>query len=246
MAGWPIDGASVSLLANAGSLGATTDAAGNFSAIFSPLPGEAGRYEIFATHPGVSVVPVQDTFALLGFRATPSTVSFTVIEGSSRPGEVLLENLSDVPLTGMAVEIVSKPPDLGVTASVILASTTSVSALLVGLERLRVPRSLVAICGFMIRYADVISGEMHRMKVARQSRGYDPRWFWQNRALAASAGSLFIRSYERGERVYLAMASRGFTGHMPQTVADESSGWGAALVPPLSAAVIATVAWALR
>ena len=64
----------------------------------------------------------------------------------------------------------------------------------------------------MVRYGDVITGEMRRMKIARESRGYDPRWIWQAKAVARSAGALFVRSYERGERVYLAMASRGYAG----------------------------------
>ncbi len=33
--------------------------------------------------------------------------------------------------------------------------------------------------------------------------------------MARSVGTLFIRSYERGERVHLAMVSRGWTGEMP-------------------------------
>ncbi len=48
-----------------------------------------------------------------------------------------------------------------------------------------------------------------------RSRGYDPCWIWQGRALATSAGALFIRSYERGERVYQAMVARGYEGQMP-------------------------------
>ena len=91
------------------------------------------------------------------------------------------------------------------------------SELLVGLERLRVPRVFVAITGSMMRYAEVITGEMRRMKIARQSRGYEPRWMWQSKAVASSAGALFVRSYERGERVHLAMLARGFTGTMPPT-----------------------------
>ena len=63
-----------------------------------------------------------------------------------------------------------------------------------GLERLRVPRVLVAISGFMVRYADVVTGEMRRMRVARSPAGYDGRWIWQARAVAASAGALFVRS----------------------------------------------------
>ncbi|MDI6911593.1 cobalt ECF transporter T component CbiQ [Nocardioides sp.] len=104
---------------------------------------------------------------------------------------------------------------LGVLASLTLAATTEPQDLLVGLERLRVPQQLVQIMAFMVRYLDVVGGEMQRMRVARESRGFsarDPR-HWP--VLARSAGALFIRSYERGERVHLAMLSRGYTGRMP-------------------------------
>jgi cobalt/nickel transport system permease protein len=105
---------------------------------------------------------------------------------------------------------------IGVLASLTLAATTEPQELLVGLERLRLPNQLVQIMGFMVRYLDVVTGEMQRMKVARESRGFtarDPR-HWP--VLARSAGALFIRSYERGERVHLAMLSRGYTGKMPR------------------------------
>ena len=61
---------------------------------------------------------------------------------------------------------------LGVLASLTLAATTEPRHLLVGLERLRVPHLLVQIMGFMIRYLDVVTDEMGRMKVARESRGF--------------------------------------------------------------------------
>ena len=104
---------------------------------------------------------------------------------------------------------------LGVAASIVLASTTSTTELLRGLERLRVPALFVAICGFMIRYTDVLLDELRRMRIARMSRGHDPRWLWQTRAIAATAGTLFVRSFERGERVHVAMLSRGYQGRMP-------------------------------
>ena len=53
------------------------------------------------------------------------------------------------------------------------------------------------------------------MRMAMLSRGHNPRWIWQLKAYTASAGALFIRSYERGERVYYAMTARGFTGRVP-------------------------------
>lgn len=132
---------------------------------------------------------------------------------------------------------------LGVAVVAILSATTAVPELLAGLERLRVPRRLVAITGFMVRYGDVLAGELHRMRIARMSRGHDPRWLWQARAVAASVGTLFVRSYERGERVYLAMESRGFTGTMPVRAATaNASDWVRCLALPAVAAVVAVTA----
>jgi cobalt/nickel transport system permease protein len=105
---------------------------------------------------------------------------------------------------------------LGVLASLTLAATTEPQELLLGLERLRLPQQLVQIMSFMVRYLDVVTGEMQRMKVARESRGFTARNPRQWPVLARSAGALFIRSYERGERVHLAMLSRGYTGRMPR------------------------------
>ena len=104
---------------------------------------------------------------------------------------------------------------LGVLASLTLAATTEPQDLLAGLERLRMPNQLVQIMAFMVRYLDVVTGEMQRMKVARESRGFTARNPRHWPILARSAGALFIRSYERGERVHLAMLSRGYDGRMP-------------------------------
>jgi cobalt/nickel transport system permease protein len=86
------------------------------------------------------------------------------------------------------------------------------------------------------------------MRIARESLGYDPRWLWQARALASSAGTLFLRSYERGERVYLAMVSRGYTGAMPALdgQAAPRREWLTALVLPMAAAAIASASWVVR
>jgi cobalt/nickel transport system permease protein len=104
---------------------------------------------------------------------------------------------------------------LGVLASLTLAATTEPDDLLRGLQRLRLPDLLVQIMGFMIRYLDVVTGELRRMLTAMRSRGCDPRSPRHWPALAKALGALFVRSYERGERVHLAMLSRGYTGRLP-------------------------------
>lgn len=131
---------------------------------------------------------------------------------------------------------------LGATASIVLAGTTEQSRILTGLERLRVPVVLTTIAAFMLRYLEVIAAELRRMRTAMTARGYDPRWLWQAKPIASGAGALFVRSYERGERVHAAMVSRGFTGAMPALDTARATGreWAtAALVPAAALAVAA-------
>ncbi len=167
---------------------------------------------------------------------------FLPVVGTGPRVEVLGWSLSE-PGLWAAWNIVAKAT-LGVAAAIVLAATTPVPALLAGLDRLRVPRTLTAIAGFMVRYLDVIAGEAARMRIARLSRGHDPRWLWQARAIGSTAGTLFVRSYERGERVHLAMLARGYDGTMP--VVEEAHGgrpgWPVALVAPLAAVLVALAA----
>jgi cobalt/nickel transport system permease protein len=134
---------------------------------------------------------------------------------------------------------------LGLLTSVVLAGTTEIPTMLRGFDALHVPRVITAIMGFMIRYLDVVLGEFRRMRVAMRSRGHNATWLGQAKPYAQSAGSIFVRSYERGERVYLAMASRGYDGHMP-SVANGSASlgqWAAALMVPVFAWSVAAIAW---
>jgi len=62
---------------------------------------------------------------------------------------------------------------------------------------------------------ELISDEYTRMRTAMTARGYNPRWIWEAQPVASSAGVLFVRTYERGERVHAAMLARGFDGSMP-------------------------------
>ncbi|MEU5811150.1 cobalt ECF transporter T component CbiQ [Streptomyces sp. NPDC047718] len=136
---------------------------------------------------------------------------------------------------------------LGVAASVILASTTELRELLLGLQRLKLPALLVQIASFMIRYGDVVTDELRRMSVARRSRGFEARGVRHWGVLAKTAGALFIRSYERGERVHLAMVSRGYTGSMPvidEVVATRTQ-WARAAVLPAVALAVCVIGWTL-
>ena len=132
---------------------------------------------------------------------------------------------------------------LGVLTSLTLAATTTPRDLIVGMQRLRTPTVLTTIATLMLRYLEVIAAEARRMRVARISRGHDPRFLWQVGATARGIGALFIRSYERGERVHLAMLSRGWKGAMPDGgVAAPPKTWLAGLAPVLATAAVLVTA----
>ena len=121
---------------------------------------------------------------------------------------------------------------LGASVSILLTATTEITDIIRGLSILRVPALFISITTFMIRYLELITDELGRMRVAMTSRGYDPRWISQARPIASSAGALFVRSYERGERIHAAMLARGFTGEMPMpdTEPVDRSQWAGVLL----------------
>lgn len=190
-----------------------------------------------------------------------------------RPGAVLRRMLIEIPFVlfalslpffahGTRVEVLgialSEPglvaagamlckATLGVLAGIVLASTTEPTALIAGLRRLRMPSLLVQIASFMLRYLSVITDDLRRMRIARESRCFAGGGLGHARAVATSAGALFVRSYERGERVHLAMLSRGYSGEMPALGARAVSGPPFALVTGVAFVVAATsIAWLTR
>lgn len=101
---------------------------------------------------------------------------------------------------------------LGVLSMVVLGLTTTFSELVTGFERLHTPKVLVLTVSFMHRYGYLFLEESRRMQRAMASRDFRARWLGNVPTLGRMLGSLFLRSYSRGERVYVAMVSRGYEG----------------------------------
>jgi cobalt/nickel transport system permease protein len=107
---------------------------------------------------------------------------------------------------------------LSVQMAILLTATTPLPDLLVAMRALRLPKLLVAILGLMWRYLAVLGDEAMRMMRARDARSGS--WAgrsggtlgWRARVTGAMAGSLFLRGYERSERIYDAMLARGYDG----------------------------------
>jgi len=110
---------------------------------------------------------------------------------------------------------------LSVQAAVIVTATTPFPDLLWAARVLRIPRVLVAVGGFLYRYLFVLADEAQRLLRAREARSAvrpgrrsGGSLLWRARVTGAMAGSLFIRSYERSERIYVAMLARGYDGEV--------------------------------
>ncbi|MCL5942920.1 MAG: cobalt ECF transporter T component CbiQ [Actinobacteria bacterium] len=126
-------------------------------------------------------------------------------------------NIGGVRVSGAGLLVlwnVTAKAALGVTATTLLAATTSFPELIAGLERLRTPRLFTLIISFMYRYTFLFVEEFRRMRRAMEARNFQGRWLWQAAIVGHMVSSLFLRSYQRGERVYLAMLSRGYDGSM--------------------------------
>lgn len=108
---------------------------------------------------------------------------------------------------------------VSVQAALLLAFTTPFHELVDGLRQLRLPRIMIAIISFMYRYLAVLAEEATRMRRARAARSAvaaggraGGTLLWRARVTGSMVGSLFLRSYERSERIYAAMQARGFEG----------------------------------
>jgi cobalt/nickel transport system permease protein len=109
---------------------------------------------------------------------------------------------------------------LSVLVATLLVTTTTFPGVMAAMRSLRVPKLIVSVVSFMYRYIFVIADEALRLHRAREARSANPRGEsvgsigWRAKVLGGMIGSLFLRSYERSERIYSAMLSRGFDGEI--------------------------------
>ena len=187
----------------------------------------------------------------LPFALAAVTLTFTT------PGEPIFTvfglTVSDAGLARFAAIVVKSW--LAVQAALLLSMTTHFTDLLWAMESLHVPGMLVTIIGFMYRYLFTLKDEGERLMRARASRSATVTGrksggslIWRARTAGGLVGNLFLRSYERSERIYAAMLARGYTGQMrrldPPPLTRKAVLWG--IVPVAALVVIeilAVMAW---
>jgi cobalt/nickel transport system permease protein len=99
---------------------------------------------------------------------------------------------------------------LAAAAAIALVAVTGFPAICGALDRMGMPRALAVQLLFLYRYMTVLGEEANRMKVAREQRGGGRPL--SIRLYGALVGRLLLRTWDRAERIYLAMCARGFTG----------------------------------
>lgn len=160
-------------------------------------------------------------FVALPFALAAVTLVFT------RPGEALFSlplgplrlTATDAGLIAFLTVVVKSW--LSVQAALLLTATTHFTDVLRGLRAARLPAVLVAVLSFAYRYLFVMVDEAQRMLRARECRAAElpgrpagRSVAWRAAVVGRMVGTLFLRSYERSERIYVAMLARGFDGEL--------------------------------
>lgn len=108
---------------------------------------------------------------------------------------------------------------LSVQMAILLVAVTEFPKIIHALNHLSVPSIITVIISFLYRYLFVLTDEVMRMLRARQARSASVAGIrsggsmaWRAQIAGHMAGQLFLRSYERSDRIYNAMLSRGYKG----------------------------------
>lgn len=160
-------------------------------------------------------------FVALPFALVAVTLVF------ARPGEPLFSlALGPLRLTATETGLVAFASVvvkswLSVQAALLLTATTHFTAVLHALRALRLPAVMVAILSFAYRYLFVMVDEAQRLLRARECRAAElpgrksgGSLGWRAAVVGRMAGTLFLRAYERSERIYVAMLARGYSGEL--------------------------------
>ena len=161
------------------------------------------------------------------FIALPFTLAAVVVI-FSQPGEPLTSwswgsrviTISDAGVIRFASIVVRSW--LSVQAAILLTATTQFPDLMHALRHLKVPTILVSIISFMYRYLFVLVDEVFRLLRAREARSarlvndgkHGGTVFWRAKVTGNMAGQLFVRSFDRSDKVYNAMLARGYRGQL--------------------------------
>jgi len=102
-----------------------------------------------------------------------------------------------------------------VSAIILLSSTTKLHDMLEGAGRMGLPPEFALTFGMMIRYLFVFGYIFRKINESLITRCFDPfdpalPYRYRIKQIGYTVGTIFVRSYEQGERVYTSMLCRGY------------------------------------
>jgi cobalt/nickel transport system permease protein len=154
-----------------------------------------------------ALVAVTTLFSIQGQTIASFSVGFTQIEITDAG---LLRFVSILIRSWLSVQI-----------AILLVAVTQFPDLMHAFRHLKAPAVIVAVISFTYRYLFVLVDEALRLLRAREARSALAQGarsggslLWRARVTGNMVGQLFLRSYERSDRIYNAMLSRGYRGHL--------------------------------
>jgi cobalt/nickel transport system permease protein len=154
-----------------------------------------------------ALVAVTTLFSIQGQTIASFSVGFTQIEITDAG---LLRFVSILIRSWLSVQI-----------AILLVAVTQFPDLMHAFRHLKTPAVIVAVISFTYRYLFVLVDEALRLLRAREARSAFAQGarsggslLWRARVTGNMVGQLFLRSYERSDRIYNAMLSRGYRGHL--------------------------------
>ena len=102
------------------------------------------------------------------------------------------------------------------TCIVLLSSLSPMQEVAESFRKLGLPRDFSMIFSLFIRFLFMFYDELQRIRNAQITRNFDifnkkTAYMWRLRQVAYTVAMMFLRSYEKGESVYLSMLSRGYS-----------------------------------
>jgi len=161
------------------------------------------------------------SFVALPFALVAVTVLFSIPGKTLSSFHFLMWNLTITDMGLLRFMSILVRSWLSVQMAILLVATARFPDIVHALEHLRVPTILTTIIAFLYRYLFVLVDEVFRLLRAREARSAAAAGaksggsvMWRARIAGNMAGQLFLRSYERSDRVYNSMLARGYTGHL--------------------------------
>ena len=161
------------------------------------------------------------SFVALPFALVAITVLFSIPGKPLSSFHFLMWDLTITDMGLLRFESILVRSWLSVQMAILLVATARFPDIVHALEHLRVPSILTTIIAFLYRYLFVLVDEVFRLLRAREARSAAAAGSrsggsvaWRAGVAGNMAGQLFLRSYERSDRVYNAMLARGYAGHL--------------------------------